>query len=100
MCVGARIQVFFGGVADDLVIHIGNVHHVLELVSALPQEAAQQVHHDKSAEVADVPVVVDRGTAGVHADELVFGGLEGLRLAGERIKQLQRHKRRKIKTNL
>ena len=60
------------GIANDLVVHVGDVHDVLQLVAALLQEAAQHVDHDKGAEVADVPVVIHRGTAGIHADQVVF----------------------------
>ena len=55
------------GIANDLVVHVGDVHHVIQLEAALPQEAAQQIDDDEGAEVADVSVVVDRGPAGVHA---------------------------------
>ena len=69
------------GIANDLVVHVGDVHDVLQLVAALLQEAAQGVDDDEGAEVADVSVVVDRGTASVHADQVVFQRAEFLDLA-------------------
>ena len=57
-----------GGVADDLVVDVGDVHDVAHGVSTLPEKSAQQVDGDEGAEVADVSVVVDGGAAGVHAD--------------------------------
>ncbi len=77
------------GVADDLVFDVGNVHDVLELVAALLQEAAQHVHGDEGAEVADVSVVVNRGPASVHADQVVFERVELLDFAGKGIKEMK-----------
>ena len=81
-----------GRVADDLVVHVGDVHDVLQLVAALPQEAAQQFDDDEGAEVADVAVVVNRGPAGVHADGVVFQRVELLDFGGQSIEELKRHK--------
>ena len=61
-------------VADDLVIHVGNVHHVLQLITALPQEPAQDIHGHEGAEVADMAVVIDGEAAGIHADCVVLRG--------------------------
>ena len=79
-------------VADDFVIHVGDVHHVLQLVAALQQEAPQRVHHDEGAEVADVSVVVNRWPAGVHADQVVFQRAELLDFCGQSVKELKRHR--------
>ena len=79
------------GIADDLVVHVGDVHDVLQLVAALLQEAPQRVDHDEGAEVADVAVVIHRGTAGVHADQVVFQWMKLLDLAGQGIEKLKRH---------
>ena len=57
-----------GGVGDDAVVHVGEVHDVVELEAAEFQEAAQDVLEHEGAVVADVREVVDRGTAGVDAD--------------------------------
>ena len=66
------------GVADDLVIHVRDVHHVVQFVTALPQISAQKVHCDKRPKIPNVPVVVDRGPAGVHADFVVIDRLKRL----------------------
>ena len=58
-------------IADDLVIHICDIHYVPDFVSTLPQETPQDVNSDKCPEVANVPIVVDGGTASVHADFVV-----------------------------
>ena len=41
------------GVADDLVVHVGDVHDVVEAESAGAQPLAQNVHEGERAEVAD-----------------------------------------------
>ena len=79
------------GVADDLVVHVGDVHHVLQLEAALLEEAPQGVDDDEGAEVADVAVVVDRGPAGIHADQVIFQGMKLFDLAGQSIEKLKRH---------
>ena len=58
-------------VADDLVVHVGDIHDVFDLVSAKAQIAGQQIDRDEGSKVADVAVVVDGWSAGVHADFVV-----------------------------
>src|SRR5262249_27781659 len=48
---------FAGGIADDLVVYVGDVHDVTDCVSALAEETAKEIDRDKCAEVADVAVV-------------------------------------------
>src|SRR5262245_5468471 len=66
------------GVADDLVVHVRDIHHVIELVAAAAQEASQNVNRDEGAEVPDVSVVIDSRAAGVHSNLLRFDGAEVL----------------------
>jgi hypothetical protein len=47
------------------------------------QDASHYVLVEESAEVADVGLGVDGGTAAVHADDIAFGGNDGFRLAGK-----------------
>ncbi len=57
---------------DGLVVDVGEVHDVVHLVAGdVLQRAAQHVHADEGAEVADVPARVDRQAARVHADGVV-----------------------------
>ena len=79
-----------GSIADDLVVHVGDVHDVMDLVSALAQVAAQNVHGHEGAEVADVAVVVDGRSAGVHADLVVHERPEFFNFAGKCVEQAQR----------
>ena len=69
------------GVADDLVVHVGDVHDVADLHARELQEAAQHVDLQKGAEVADVAVVVNRRPAGVHPQRLAVGGDELVHLS-------------------
>ncbi len=56
------------------VADVGDVHHVAHLVTGVLQGPAQDVLEDERAQVADVGVVVDRETAGVHARPSPAGG--------------------------
>ncbi len=80
-----------GGVANDLVVYVGNVHDMLDLVTALPQKSAKKIDGDKGAEVADVSVVVDGRSASVHADLGVAERAELLDLRRHRIKKAKGH---------
>ena len=62
------------GVADDLVVHVGDVHHVIELESIGAEALAEEIDEGEGAEIADVCEVVDGGAAGVHADGIVARG--------------------------
>jgi hypothetical protein len=59
----------------------------VDLVSALPQEAGEEIDGDEGAEVADVALVVDGGPAGIHADFVVAQGMEFFDLRRHGIKQ-------------
>ena len=50
------------------MLHVGQVHDVVELEAAQFQKSPQSVLEHEGAVVADVRVVVDRGSAGVNAD--------------------------------
>ncbi len=74
-----------GGVGDDAVVDVGEIHYMGEAIAAEFQEAAENVLEDEGAVVADMGVVVDGGAAGVHGDFAGFLRDEGLGLIGERI---------------
>jgi hypothetical protein len=80
-----------GRVTDDLVVHVGDVHDVIELEAAGAQPFAQDVQKGEGAEITDVGVIVDGGAAGVHADDVVARGREFLDLLRERVVESQRH---------
>ena len=76
-----------GGVADDFVVHVGNIHHVAYLVSALAEESTQDIYCYKCAEISDVAVVINRRPARIHADLIVLKRLELLDPSGKCIEQ-------------
>ena len=80
-----------GGVADDLVLDVGDVHHVVELEAARREPAAQDVLKSEGPQVADVDVVVDRRPAGVHAHHVAVQRGEGLHFLGEGVVETQGH---------
>src|SRR6185369_1090474 len=57
-----------GGVGDDAIVDVSDVHDVLEAVSAHAKPATQDIDGNEGPEIADVGEVVDRGAAVVHAD--------------------------------
>jgi hypothetical protein len=75
--------------ADDLVIHVGEVHDLLHVPAGQPEHPPQQVFEEKRAEIAEVGRVVDRGSARVHAHRLSIGGRERLDAARERVVQAE-----------
>jgi len=62
----------FVGVGDEMP-DVGDVHHVQHAIPVPLEHALEHVLEQEGAEVADVLVVVDRRTAGVHPDR---AGLE------------------------
>ena len=70
---------------DDLVVDVGEVLYELDLIAAVLKVAAQRVKDDKRTRIADVEVVVDRRTAGVHLDLARFERDKLLLGAGHRI---------------
>ena len=55
-----------GGLLDDAVVHVGKVHHLDDAKSLRVKIPPENVLENKGAEVTNVGVVVDRGSAGVH----------------------------------
>ena len=81
------------GVADDLVVHVRDVHDVAHLVAALLQEALKNIDRDKCSEVADVAVVVHGGPAGVHANLVGLDRAKLLHPRGHGVIEAQCHRK-------
>ena len=79
------------GVANDFVVHVGDVHDVADVVSALAQKAIEKIDGDKCAEIADVAVVIDGRSAGVHADAVAVEWMEFFDLPGKSVIEAQCH---------
>src|ERR1700723_1484589 len=74
-----------GGVLDDAIVNVSEVHYLQDLETAGEQEAAEYVLEDKSTKIADMRIIVDRGAAAVDADFALVEGLEGLKAARKRV---------------
>ena len=59
------------GVANDLVIHVRDVHYMFETEAGGAKPAPQDIDKRERAEVADMGVIVNGWSAGVHADPVV-----------------------------
>ena len=82
-----------GGACVDLVVDVGDVADIGHVVRAIvmAQHAEQQIEHDRGAAVADMGEVIDRRSAGIHADVLGIERHEGPLFTGERIVEAQLH---------
>ena len=90
-----RLQVEDPGAHDDLVVDVGDVHHVQHVVAeVLAQHAPQDVERDVVARVPDVRVVVHGRPADVPLDRAV-GAVrhERLDLLRQRVEQPQPRRR-------
>ncbi len=79
------------GVANDFVVDVGDVHDVADVVSALAQKAIEKIDGDECAEIADVAVVVDGRSAGIHADAVAVERMEIFDLPGKSVIETQCH---------
>ena len=59
---------FFMGAADHFIVDVGKVLYERHLKTFILEVPAQRVEHNERPRVANVEIVVNRGTAGVHAD--------------------------------
>ena len=77
------------GAVDDLIVHVGVVHHVLDVVSAKFKIAADDVEHDGRHGVPNMGIVIDRDSTDVHFDFVGFEGLEFFSFSGESVVDFQ-----------
>ena len=80
-----RIFLELVGAVDDLVVHVGVVHHVFDFVAAIFQITADDVKHQSRHGMTDMRVVVDCHAADIHPDGIRLDGLEIFFLASESI---------------
>ena len=60
----------FADALDDFVLHVRDVHDVMDVVAFEFEIAADQIAENKRAPVSDVGEVIDRRPAAIHADLL------------------------------
>ena len=72
------------GIADQMP-HVGDVHAVQKGIAVPQQRAAEQIHENIGAQIADVRVIVYGGAAAVNADRIALKGMEFLLGTGKRV---------------
>ena len=77
-----------GGVADGFVIDVGDISDVQGGGAGGFKDAAEDIVHDKGAEVSNVGRAVNGGAAAVEAEGFAVDGCEVLELAGECVVEL------------
>ena len=80
-----------GGLLDDAVVDIGEIHDVVQAVTPVAQPAAEDVLEGKGAQIADMSEIPDGGAAGVHADGDAIEGREVLDALGEGVVEADGH---------
>ena len=73
--------VILGGTLDDLVIHIGDVAHKIDLIAQIAQVTHHHIETDKGAAMADMTEIVDGYATDIHAHLARMDGFEFFFLA-------------------
>ena len=72
--------------SDDLVLYVGDVHHVIDLVTAELQHASHEVSKNKRSEISDVCEVMHRGATAIHAQRTIrIQRFKRLHITGKRV---------------
>src|SRR5262249_33687370 len=58
--------------ANDLVVDVGDVHHIPHVITAVLQISLENVDGDKCPEISDMDIPVDGGAASINLDSLVL----------------------------
>lgn len=88
--------VVLGGVVDQPVVHVGQVHDVGDPREAALEPSAQDILKEEGAEVPDVGTVPDRRAAGVEAHVARLQGRDRLEAAGQGVVEAKTHGRSRI----
>ena len=51
---------------DDLVLHIRNIHHVIDLIASKLQITPDEIGKDKGTEITDMREIMHRWTTTIH----------------------------------
>ncbi len=70
---GEGIHVFLFGFDDDLIIHIGEVHHVTDVIAAVGEVTADDIKDQCRHGMADMRFGIDGRSADIHRN---FSGLQ------------------------
>ena len=91
LCVLAKALPRLKHAADDLVVHVGYVNHVIDLIAQILQIPAQHVDGNEGPEITDVTVVINRRRTGVHAHLFALERLKLFDFCGECVVKTQGH---------
>jgi len=76
------VHALFLGAQDDLVIYVGEIHHVAYFISSIFEITANDVEDQRRHGMPDMRLGIHGGAADVHFHLAGFEGLEFLNLAG------------------
>ena len=81
--VQRQLGIFLRGARVDLVVHVRDVAHVLDLVLAVAvtKQAVEHVEHDDWPRIADMGIVIDRRAADIEGHPLRVARRENTLLA-------------------
>jgi len=88
------------GVANDFVINVGDIHDVANCVTTLTKKSPQKIDRNKGSEISNMSVVVDRRSAGIHANFGVAQWAELLDLRRHCVEETKGHVEFECETNL
>ena len=69
-----RVRALLVRFLDDLVVHVREVRHVIDVIAPVLHIAAHRVKHDHGSRVTNVNQVINRRSADVHADLSLLQG--------------------------
>ena len=78
--------------AFDHMADVGDVHHVLHVVTGQLQEPPHQITEQEATKIANVGKIVNGRSARVHFDNTVLDRFEFFLLIGQRIVEIDFHK--------
>jgi len=79
----------FIGTSDDLVINIGDISHVVDIVTAKAHVTDNGIKHHQHTRMTKVAQVIDRHTTDVHSHLARLYRLEGFFLSGKAVMNLE-----------
>jgi hypothetical protein len=72
---------------EDEVAHVGDVHYMMQFIAIVSQRAAQYIHEDIGAQIADMGIVIVRLAAGIKPVPRRFERLKFAQAPGKSVKK-------------
>ena len=91
--VFAQARVFLTNAFDDFILHVGDVHDMVDLETAELKITPHEIGENESAEISDMAEVVNSGTAAIQSRVFPRGiqGHKRFERTRERIVEFQSH---------